>query len=109
MSEQLFVYGTLKDPDIQRNVIGRVVPATVGVLEGYLLGAVTTDKATYPALVKEHGAREISGLVLEIEKDDLIPLDIYESEESTGRKLYDRVVERIKDGREVWLYVKKDG
>ena len=47
----LFVYGTLKDPKVQKMVFRRVEAGTPATLDGYKKSKVVINKKTYPAIV----------------------------------------------------------
>lgn len=72
---RLFVYGTLRDPVRQEQVIGRPVPSRPARLHGY-----ERLEAAYPYIVASPNA-VVDGLLLE-ELDDaaLTRLDAYEDE-----------------------------
>ena len=78
----LFIYGTLRDPDILAAVLGRPVP-----LEA-LQPATAADYKTvyvpgqvYPALVAAPGASAPGALLFELTDTDRAALDAYEGDE----------------------------
>lgn len=96
--QNLFVYGTLKDPKVQKEVIGREVEAKEDILKGYSKGEIIIEGKIYPILVK--GTGEISGLVLQVTNEELKKLDEYET------AAYRRIEEKLKSGITAWVYVK---
>lgn len=99
MSERLFVYGTLKDPEVQKREIGRVTPGTPDVLQGFTRSQIVINKNTYPIVVQKPGD-EVSGLVLDVTPDELKKLDIYETD------AYRRSEIVLKSGVPAWVYHK---
>lgn len=78
----LFLYGTLRDPDILAAVLGRVVAAR------QLVGATAPGCASvyfphrlYPALVQRPGRAAPGLLLAEATIDDLLALDAFEGDE----------------------------
>ena len=70
MENKLFVYGTLADPEIQRNVRGRVTKGVSDVLRGYSESEIEIDGKNYPLIIPNKSGR-IDGLVFEVTKDEL--------------------------------------
>ena len=95
----LFSYGTLRDPTVQRHVIGRVVRGTPDALVGYAKARVVIDGTTYPILQPSDGG-VVEGEVLELSDEELHSADKYETD------AYRRVKVTTKKGVEVWVYVK---
>lgn len=98
MTQKLFVYGSLKDPEVQEKVMGKIVKGTPDVLVGYKKDTVHLYGMTYPALVPAGGGR-IEGLVLEVMDEDFIPLDEYETD------AYKRITEKLESGTEAFVYI----
>ena len=81
-SPPLFLYGTLRDPDILAAVLGRTVA------DHQLITATAPDCATlyfpgrvYPALVPRAGGAAPGLLLAEAAIDDLLALDAFEGDE----------------------------
>ena len=104
----LFVYGTLQDPDVQREQFGRHVDGRRARLVGYTLSSVTVED---PAFIEDgvpevhaiviasgHPEDEVGGLILDLTDDELARADAYEPRE------YERVSARVASGDEVWVY-----
>ena len=96
--EALFVYGTLKDPAVQQNVIGRVVSIVPDVLECYLKSTITINGKTYPIIVP--GLGNVEGFVISVTHDELRLLDEYETSAYKRKKVI------LKSGRSAWAYQK---
>ena len=96
--QNLFVYGTIKDPEVQKKVIGRVAESRNDSLEGYSKSSIVLKGITYSILVK--GTEEIEGVVLLVTEEELKKLDVFET------KAYRRVMEKLRSGASAWVYVK---
>jgi gamma-glutamylcyclotransferase (GGCT)/AIG2-like uncharacterized protein YtfP len=89
---RLFVYGTLRDPECQRAVTGRLFPARPATLRGFRR---VDPPGGYPYLVADDGA-VVEGVVLgDIDAEALARLDHYEDE---GRLYVRRAVTVVVDG-----------
>ncbi len=97
MFEQLFVYGTLKDPAVQQAVFGRMVEGTPDVLAGYKKGEITLGAAVYP-IIRPDEASQVEGRVLEITAHELALIDRYEGSD------YQRVQVTLTSGKRAWVY-----
>jgi len=93
----LFAYGTLMDPLIQRQVLGRVVPMVPDAVLDFGLGQIRLGSDSYRILVPERGQR-VEGWVLTLTPDDLTLLDAYET------TAYVRCEIQLVSGRTVWVY-----
>ncbi len=95
MLEALFVYGTLREPEVLQKLIGRVV---IGVPD--LLSDFTRRFDLFPpyAVAMPDPGNTIDGVVLEITAPELAIFDEYEGGE------YIRVRVTLASGREVWVY-----
>ncbi len=106
---RLFVYGTLRDPEIQKEIFGRVVPMVPERLAGYRLEHIqienpyvleTSGMSVHRILVADADATEpIEGFSLEITEDELARADIYEDAD------YARVLAPLESGRSAFVYV----
>ncbi len=97
MKELLFIYGTLKNPKVQKEVVGRVNKALPDILEGYKKSQVKIHGKTYPIVVPD-SASSIGGLVLSVIPEELKIIDKYETD-AYRRK---RVI--LKSGKSAWVY-----
>lgn len=98
--EYLFSYGTLRDPDIQLAVIGRVIPGEPALLPDYRKAVLRVGDRDYPAVVPAPGD-SVAGVVLGVSPEELARMDAYETD------AYTRVRVRLEKGREAWVYVPK--
>lgn len=98
--EFLFAYGTLKDPDVQKRVIGRIVDGVPDTLSGYRKSEVAVDGQTYPVIVPDQNA-SVDGVVLVLTSQELEKMDVYET------KAYGRVKVHTQKGTSAWVYVKR--
>lgn len=96
---KIFVYGTLREPDVQMKVIGRMIRGIKDSLLGYK--KTTIENNVYPIIEECLDANEeISGLVLDVNEDELIKLDEYEID------FYRRKEVVLKSGITAWVYCK---
>jgi gamma-glutamylcyclotransferase (GGCT)/AIG2-like uncharacterized protein YtfP len=101
MTERLFVYGSLMDPEVRRAVLGRDVEVIPDSVRGYRLARIWYGKDTYPVVIEDRDCEEIiEGGVISVSKDDLAALDRYEG------PFYRRDLVRLRSGKETWVYVK---
>lgn len=98
--EKLFVYGTLRIPDIRNRIAGRKIPSVGNdSLTGYKLSTVGDNHQTYPILIADPGNNfEIEGEILEVTEADLIRIDEYEGD------LYTRQKVLLSSGTGAWVY-----
>ena len=103
------MYGTLAEPDVQRQVIGRQIAGQPDALRGWTLGTLGpfSDGASYPILRSlartsdAANAAPVEGHVLTVRTTDLPALDEYEGVE------YRRIQVRLESGVEAWVYVER--
>src|SRR5687767_3983039 len=98
MDALLFVYGSLRDPEVQSKIIGRLVHGTSDILLNYRKSTVTIRNIVYPILVPEPNGI-IEGEILKLSKDELSKIDVYET------NAYRRVKMKLKSGTETWVYM----
>ncbi len=99
--EQLFVYGTLKDPQIRYAVIGKHIHAVKDFIKGFVLDEITIEGASYPIIVKtSKDSDEVYGEVIQVDKPDLQKLDLYEGDE------YRRIIIETMSCGPAWVYSK---
>lgn len=109
MSETLlFSYGTLRQPEVQEAVFGRVLHGRPDAIAGYTLGEVTiTDpavvatsgSAVHPVLVPADPGAGVPGTVFEVGAEGLVAADAYEVDD------YTRVLLPLRSGARAWVYV----
>lgn len=98
--ELLFAYGTLRNRDVQEQVIKRVAVGVPDRLIGYRKSTMEIDGEIFPALVEDPHSI-VDGILLEVKKDELPKLDRYEGD-AYKRK---RVV--LNSGKKAWTYMKQ--
>jgi len=99
MKQKLFVYGTLQDPQVQKNVIGIIVNGKRDVLHGYIISTITMTDAVYPIIVP-HPTNIIDGLILTVTPEELKRIDLYETEAFKREKV------TLGSGKSAWVYKK---
>ncbi len=98
--EKLFVYGTLRGPEVQQRVIGRVVKGVHDRLSGFRKATVTINNETYPSLVQDRDTTEsVDGFVLSLQLDEIRKTDAYETDAYRRRKVV------LVSGTKAWVYV----
>lgn len=107
--ELLFSYGTLRQPDVQLDMFGRLLEAEDDVLPGYTVDYIEIEDprvvdlsglSVHP-IVRATGnpLDKVLGTVLRVTEDELDAADEYEVE------LYRRASVRLASGRTAWVYV----
>ena len=109
MTELLFSYGTLRQPDVQQATFGRELNGRPDAIVGYDLDYVTiTDPhviATsgsdrHPILKPtDRAGAAVEGMVFTISEADLAAADEYEVDD------YRRIAMPLRSGDEAWVYV----
>jgi gamma-glutamylcyclotransferase (GGCT)/AIG2-like uncharacterized protein YtfP len=94
----LFVYGTLRDPAVQRRVFGRITGGIPDALAGFELGTIQIGGAEYPILRPGSPTARIEGLALELTEAELTTADAYETE------AYARIEVTLVSGRRAFVY-----
>ncbi len=69
MSEELFIYGTLKLPEIQLKIIGRKVELMADVLKGYKTAIVFMDGTDCLTLIPDENS-QIEGAIISETKNE---------------------------------------
>jgi gamma-glutamylcyclotransferase (GGCT)/AIG2-like uncharacterized protein YtfP len=109
VTELLFSYGTLRQPDVQRATFGREIDGRPDAIVGYHLDYVTI---TDPHVIATSGSDRhpilkptdradaaVEGMVFEISEADLAAADEYEVDD------YRRITVPLRSGGEAWVYV----
>ena len=107
---KLFVYGSLRQPEVQRALFGREVEAAPDTLSGFALASVTIDDAEVVAksgsashrildATNDPGDR-VSGQVLTLNMAELASADAYETKD------YARFAVRLESGIEAFVYAR---
>jgi len=110
MSVYLFVYGSLRDPAVQRALFGRVVDGTADALPGYRLNTVTirdegairtSGTATHLILdPSDDPGDRVPGMVLRLSETELRAADAYEVDD------YARIAVTLESGIEAFVYAR---
>lgn len=74
----LFVYGTLRDEDLVRRLVGRTFRHLPAELEGWRLRPPGTSSTGYPEIVPDPASRVSGLLLLDVDPESLRRLDAYE-------------------------------
>lgn len=98
--ENLFVYGTLNDKSIQKNIFGRELVGVKDVLSGYKIESIVIDGFEYPIIILSSIDDIIHGHVLSVTMEEILKADIYE-----GNK-YKRITVILNSGINAWVYIK---
>ena len=109
MTELLFSYGTLRQPEVQRATFGREIDGRPDAIVGYHLVYVTI---TDPHVIATSGSDRhpilkptdradaaVEGMVFEISEADLAAADEYEVDD------YRRITVPLRSGGDAWVYV----
>ena len=95
-NERLFVYGSLQQAEVQRQLIGRELQGEADTLAGYR--RFFPAGYGYPMILPEAG-EVVAGMLLHISPAELARFDAYEGE------AYRRVRVRLQSAREAWVYI----
>jgi gamma-glutamylcyclotransferase (GGCT)/AIG2-like uncharacterized protein YtfP len=109
VTDLLFSYGTLRQPEVQRATFGRELDGRLDAIVGYELDYVTI---TDPHVVATSGSNRhpilrptdrpgaaVEGTVFAISAADLAAADEYEVDD------YRRITVPLRSGEQVWVYV----
>ena len=105
----IFSYGTLRQPEVQRELFGRALAAEQDALTGFRIGMVAISN---PEVVRMSGSAEhpgliatgepsdrVAGLALEVTADELAAADAYEAAD------YVRAPVTLESGRAAFVYL----
>ena len=108
VTQRLFSYGTLRQPEVQEALFGRPLPTMPDSLPGYRLEwLLITDAAViaksgsdrHPILRKGAMTDSIPGAYLELSERELLAADAYEVDD------YARTSVTLASGVDAWVYV----
>lgn len=97
--EQIFVYGTLKNPSVQKKAFGKRRKGIPDVLKNYIRSKTKIHNKTYSIIIKKQG-RYVRGLLLSVSRKELQLIDAYET------RAYRRRSVVLRSGKRAWAYVK---
>jgi gamma-glutamylcyclotransferase (GGCT)/AIG2-like uncharacterized protein YtfP len=95
--ERLFAYGTLQDPIIQKEILGRNLVGETGVLPGYEKVEILQEHFLYPNVVPREGGA-VCGRIYTVTVEELASIDVYEGAP------YKRFLAPLATGERVWIY-----
>ena len=96
--QNLFTYGTLRDPATQQRLLGRTLgDGAPDTLRGYRLAKLTGIHEVY-SILQPHAGSVVEGMLFEVSDDELDRLDAYEGE------AYQRVSVRLVSKTRAWAY-----
>jgi gamma-glutamylcyclotransferase (GGCT)/AIG2-like uncharacterized protein YtfP len=93
MTEKLFVYGSLQDPAVQMQLVGRTISGEPDTLTGFRRYSMLQ----YPFILPSE-RHSVEGQVLTITADELAKMDMYEG------STYLRIRVTLNSGTETWVY-----
>ena len=99
--DYLFVYGTLKDPELRKQLTGKYFNSSFGRLRKFISSEIVIEGISYPII--EYTGKSINfvdGEFFVVNDNDLKIFDIYEGDE------YRRIKVVLEDSNEVWIYCK---
>jgi gamma-glutamylcyclotransferase (GGCT)/AIG2-like uncharacterized protein YtfP len=105
----IFSYGTLRQPEVQRELFGRTLQAEDDVLSGFRIGMVAisnpdvvrlSGSAEHPGLVRsDDGNDRVEGQALAVTATELAAADAYEAAD------YYRAPVTLESGRPAFVYL----
>ncbi len=100
-TENLFIYGTLLEPDVRKMVFTREIEGREDVLPGYRIHK-NKVAGLYPSVeITNKKEDKVSGEVVVVSPGDLKRADQYEGE------AYMRIRVKLDSGAEAWVYLEK--
>jgi gamma-glutamylcyclotransferase (GGCT)/AIG2-like uncharacterized protein YtfP len=97
MADYLFVYGTLRNTTVQKQVFGKKISGTPDILENFKKSKIEVGGEEYPIIIPSKGS-SVEGLILPITAKELKLADEYET------KSYRREKVVLKSGKTAWAY-----
>lgn len=92
------MYGTLKDSQTRKHIIGRAVSGVPDTLKDFKETTVSIGGVLYPCAEPQRNS-SIDGLVVAVTQSDLRLLDVFETE------AYKRTRAELESGKSAWVYV----
>jgi gamma-glutamylcyclotransferase (GGCT)/AIG2-like uncharacterized protein YtfP len=96
--EQLFVYGSLKKPEVQKSVFGRVAKSFPDILQDYTRSKIKIENI-YPIIFPKK-RRYVRGLIFLVNSEELKLIDAYETRSYRRQKVF------LRSGVRAWVYTK---
>ena len=101
MAQYIFAYGTLRDGQTRRELLGYNPYSTCATIKGFRMDSISIDGTTYPVIIEDGDSNEIiTGEYFEVEDKDLEKLDAYES------SAYRRKEVTMDNEKIAWVYFK---
>ena len=95
----MFVYGSLLDPKLRLNVLGRDIEGKSDILEDYIVDTHSVLTA-YPTIIKLEGGF-VNGKIFKVNESDIENLDRYESH------YYKKIEVTLKSGVMSLVYIER--
>jgi gamma-glutamylcyclotransferase (GGCT)/AIG2-like uncharacterized protein YtfP len=97
----VFAYGTLRNANVRKQVLGYVTTPQPSALKGFRMETIRLGTSEYPILCEDKNSQiAIEGDCFEIDEKDLLLLDAYETE------IYRRVKIYTENDIYAWVYCK---
>ena len=103
-STPLFVYGTLRSPEIRASVLGHAADGVAATARGHRV--VFYPGRTYPALIPSPGHDAEGVLLVSLTPGDLALLDVFEGNEYERRSLKVRIEGKLRSAQVYWPLAK---
>jgi gamma-glutamylcyclotransferase (GGCT)/AIG2-like uncharacterized protein YtfP len=100
--ERLFAYGTLRDGEVHKRLLGRELAGISDFLSKYQISGISIEGEQYPIAEPDDGEK-IEGIVYEVNLEELKKIDEYEGPE------YKREEVMLDSKLRAWVYTKADG
>jgi gamma-glutamylcyclotransferase (GGCT)/AIG2-like uncharacterized protein YtfP len=97
--ENLFVYGTLKNAEVQKGVIGRVVKKEEDILRGWKKTRILVGSEVFPVINRDDKSN-VYGQVIVLDSDELEKVDDYKTSSYRRMKVF------LASGKDAWVYVR---
>ncbi|MEM8927632.1 MAG: gamma-glutamylcyclotransferase family protein [Bacteroidota bacterium] len=97
--EYLFTYGTLRDPQVQRYVFGRILEGHPDILPQFRHFKNVVYKRYDLVRPSEKKTDFVEGMAYALTKEELLSCDVYET------SAYIRKVVVLKSGIKAWVYI----
>jgi len=98
--ESLFIYGTLLEPKVQKEVLGKNPYGSPDTLIGYRVMYHDFGVGVYPIIVPEDYSN-VKGSVFQVTSEELKIIDAYETDD------YRRELVELESGLKAWVYFKR--
>ena len=97
MKQNLFIYGTLEEPPVEKKIIGRVLKLHHDVLKGFKKTKAKLEGGVY-FIISPNKKSSVCGFIISITPSELKKIDCYEGKD------YKRVKVKLVSGKQVWVY-----